>query len=41
MDLPKIYRPFLLAIAGSCAVALTAGGTARAADVVAGHNRFS
>jgi sugar lactone lactonase YvrE len=34
MDLPKICRPFLLAIAGSCAVALTAGGTARAADVV-------
>jgi sugar lactone lactonase YvrE len=34
MDLPKFCRPFLLAIASSCAIAMAAGETARAADVV-------
>jgi sugar lactone lactonase YvrE len=34
MDLTKFCRPFLLAIASSCAIAMAAGETARAADVV-------
>jgi sugar lactone lactonase YvrE len=34
MDLPKFCRPFLLAIASSCAIAMAAGETACAADVV-------